>query len=710
MFGFGRSNHDELAMAVAVESGHRRGRSEGGHLPDGSFRDGPPVTPFLTDVRGREIAILTSDLTRPVSHSWLGSQPSSYRYFRAVGRAGRGEALHQVLKYRRDVFSGIVDMFVNLNDRFFIHCDRCDGDDGTLAYDEDVSNVDSGDSDSIDNSTLPSTESLVQRNQNNSGNIETGPIYRDVLDTRSDVNPGSIRQRKIDGPNEVPNCGTWYSNPSDQPLPTAQLPYVQPSASIERLPSTRGAPRRPFTPVAAPPYRDAADLDPAKGKSSGKLDADPTEKGRRSRSKSTHRNRSSGQKTRSIPPELQRKSTKVKKRNENVRNNNGYSAGGRANSVSGRGRRSTHSRSKAFHSGKVVQTKSRKSLKSAQPLDLYSPRSGNSTRGRSHSWDPQCKRESSRSASRRRNRSVSNRFSGRSMFEYIRGRSHSRRERADRMKKYQDDSKKRAKKTETSTLGSWESPVPHEEGISSHPNTGSEEKITSNESDFHGNMTKAPPADMSKIDSHDGIAVERRNTANEDYSHKRRVEYMEGSGQTEAFKEPITGSRGTEHNRKTLLGRRHAKSLKVYCRTSDPVAQKTEAGHSLASKAGQKNSSNHSRSLFSWRKNSPKVEIVTSVTADTTSQRDDSYHPCDSGLAFPVPNEDGQEIALKDGNHCYEDPANVLSLLTMPSFSPEAKGSVSEDMLEGEPNNCGANQMEDECATIGTETASVASG
>ncbi|KAL3903853.1 MAG: hypothetical protein SGARI_005194 [Bacillariaceae sp.] len=39
-----------------------------------------------------------------------------------------------------------------------------------------------------------------------------------------------------------------------------------------------------------------------------------------------------------------------------------------------------------------------------------------------------------------------------------------------------------------------------------------------------------------------------------------------------------------------------------------------------------------------------------------------------SALAFPVPNEEGQEIAIPDEEHCYEDPANVHSMLTMPSF------------------------------------------
>ncbi|KAG7356941.1 hypothetical protein IV203_001629 [Nitzschia inconspicua] len=37
-------------------------------------------------------------------------------------------------------------------------------------------------------------------------------------------------------------------------------------------------------------------------------------------------------------------------------------------------------------------------------------------------------------------------------------------------------------------------------------------------------------------------------------------------------------------------------------------------------------------------------------------------------LAFPVPNEEGQEIAIQDNEHCYEDPANVHSMLTMPSM------------------------------------------
>lgn len=41
-------------------------------------------------------------------------------------------------------------------------------------------------------------------------------------------------------------------------------------------------------------------------------------------------------------------------------------------------------------------------------------------------------------------------------------------------------------------------------------------------------------------------------------------------------------------------------------------------------------------------------------------------------IAFPVPNSEGQELALDDEDHHYEDPANVHSMLTMPSFVSKA--------------------------------------
>jgi hypothetical protein len=37
-------------------------------------------------------------------------------------------------------------------------------------------------------------------------------------------------------------------------------------------------------------------------------------------------------------------------------------------------------------------------------------------------------------------------------------------------------------------------------------------------------------------------------------------------------------------------------------------------------------------------------------------------------LAFLVPHKEGQEIVIQDNEHCYEDPANVHSMLTMPSL------------------------------------------
>ena len=93
--------------------------------------------------------------------------------------------------------------------------------------------------------------------------------------------------------------------------------------------------------------------------------------------------------------------------------------------------------------------------------------------------------------------------------------------------------------------------------------------------------------------------------------------------------------------------------------------------------------------LFSWRKNrSARQErrVVEDESRDDVLGPDFVYNlsvvPTKSedlplvstdgsrndGVAFPVPNEEGQELALQDEEHCYEDPANVHSMLTMPSF------------------------------------------
>jgi hypothetical protein len=55
-----------------------------------------------------------------------------------------------------------------------------------------------------------------------------------------------------------------------------------------------------------------------------------------------------------------------------------------------------------------------------------------------------------------------------------------------------------------------------------------------------------------------------------------------------------------------------------------------------------------------------------SVSEDASAQHVDEFET--SGLTFPVPHEEGQEIAIHDNEHCYEDPANVHSMLTMPSL------------------------------------------
>lgn len=48
------------------------------------------------------------------------------------------------------------------------------------------------------------------------------------------------------------------------------------------------------------------------------------------------------------------------------------------------------------------------------------------------------------------------------------------------------------------------------------------------------------------------------------------------------------------------------------------------------------------------------------------------------GLAFLAPNAEGQEIAIQDNEHCYEDPANVHSMLTIPSMEICVNGDTMQ--------------------------------
>ncbi|KAL3919101.1 MAG: hypothetical protein SGILL_003924, partial [Bacillariaceae sp.] len=101
--------------------------------------------------------------------------------------------------------------------------------------------------------------------------------------------------------------------------------------------------------------------------------------------------------------------------------------------------------------------------------------------------------------------------------------------------------------------------------------------------------------------------------------------------------------------------------------------------------------------MFAWRKNKGSLHS----TAFDESRDDDVVRPvkiydisgvpvksedlpeasCDDSekIAFPVPNEEGQEMAIQDEEHCYEDPANVHSMLTMPSFNLTRSNDDADD-------------------------------
>jgi hypothetical protein len=78
------------------------------------------------------------------------------------------------------------------------------------------------------------------------------------------------------------------------------------------------------------------------------------------------------------------------------------------------------------------------------------------------------------------------------------------------------------------------------------------------------------------------------------------------------------------------------------------------------------------------------VQNLTSIPSENDTSPSDvdsgtSTDSSNSGLAFPVPDEDGQEIAIQDNEHCYEDPAHVHSMLTMPSFSGHLRRNDDDD-------------------------------
>jgi hypothetical protein len=98
--------------------------------------------------------------------------------------------------------------------------------------------------------------------------------------------------------------------------------------------------------------------------------------------------------------------------------------------------------------------------------------------------------------------------------------------------------------------------------------------------------------------------------------------------------------------------------------------------------------------LFSWRKNKGshienkfesqdavhrpvRIFDISGVPTKSEDLPEVSINGSEtSGLAFPVPNEEGQEIAIQDDEHYYEDPANVHSMLTMPSFEQHKDSSI----------------------------------
>jgi hypothetical protein len=71
-----------------------------------------------------------------------------------------------------------------------------------------------------------------------------------------------------------------------------------------------------------------------------------------------------------------------------------------------------------------------------------------------------------------------------------------------------------------------------------------------------------------------------------------------------------------------------------------------------------------------------------SVSEDAPAQNADELEI--SGLAFPLPHEEGQEIAIQDNEHCYEDPANVHSMLTMPSLDLNILNDKGKVKIEAE--------------------------
>jgi hypothetical protein len=736
MLGSGIPSHLELALAAA--SGHRRGRSEGlltqFDEKDPYHTDDIPPTMDIVGLRGMSLS------NRQTEPAWSnsGAVQSNKNYLHASDRSIPLES-QQIVQaiQKRSAFSGAVDTMMNVTELINIYCDGC-GDDAEM-FEENTSSIgeslSSTESGTIDDTTLPSTilsGSDAPRDWKGSSIIERGPIYRDFFDTMSDLN-GSMRLNMEEGRDDVPSVGTRFSNPHRQSLVPAHWKYLKEAVSSEKKTSFAVVPRLQFSPTSLP-QEMLSEVKPKEEPIKGKVNSKTkTKKVIKIRSRSMQRNKSSGKQHQSITSETIRTQTKGEVGKEAAVSFRSPRSMRRARSISGRNRRSIETQDMPMNTGNVVKSpKDRKSLKCATPqIEVLPKSSAYATRGRSRSRNDAPKCESSRSASRRRvrskSRTASNRFSGRAMIDRLRGRSPSCRGRSDIAKTSEKDAQtsKNSKKVQpiNQSIAPSEcqprTPVSCElEGI----DVPKEEFVLSNMLEQEGKVTgPSLQANSSKMESKEDFVIgllKIDDHDKKDNPNERNVEKV-------IVLEPLASAMGAKLNRKTMLGRQHAKSLKRAGKKIESEETKEDLVLSYPSKASQAPIVTTPRNYFSWRKSNPKAAAGNIVPSVPEFEDDSSVDiPANAenrrkGIIFPVPNDEGQEIALNDDDHCYDDPANVHSMLTMPSFSSTTNQVVKAKVLrsslknvvpsakENQDDRVNDNKIDEE--TIATDLATVKS-
>jgi hypothetical protein len=317
------------------------------------------------------------------------------------------------------------------------------------------------------------------------------------------------------------------------------------------------------------------------------------------------------------------------------------------------------SRSRISGPSGVDRTHSSKSLEIDKSLTRVSSKK-HSEKSRSHSV-PSARRSKSTCSGRHRSKSPASDLRGTNSTALVRRRSNSS---THAPRGSRGVISTRSHKSKATTAESSINRLSSRQGGRSLPLKNNCKKSSRKEKDKH-------PPSLSRARS--GAQAKRRpSPRTERQSRSQKIEARFRSPSTRA---PSVGSRSRCNTSKTSVWK--------------PVSKGDVHKKQITQSLGIPPRSN----IFPWRKQNKKSnkkenastygddedrnETLTpvkswkpSVTADVPSSVEDDKGDgtVSTELAFPVPHEDGQEIAIQDEDHCYDDPANVHSMLTMPSF------------------------------------------